>query len=484
MDEVLKKLQAVSSDLDTLKWEEELKKDQLDKIEKNIKAMNSEIETAINEGKFTPEGLDKVVEELENANSKVEAGIAKSAGNTKESLESQIRKSKVQADIKSKYETLFKQKEVIDQYMEKYDPKNIIGIKNDEIEKNNDEIKNKKELNNKIKNFMNTPEVSDAVNNIEEMKKKNEQLKKAQEAVKEIKEIENKASASGLADAFIKKYKEAITDKKGKLKDLLKDTGISYSDDMSVVESNISSKKIENDTKKQDSAKQIREALKATGDVDLTTAFGEIKDDTSPEKIVDILKRGQIKVQGQIANLNAENTRLQGTIDQMNNDMAIEDIDLNNIPSTYPPTSYVPSDDEIENDPDYQAQKDSILVPAKHKDKIAARKEYLRSKAGIGKDDDGAHPIIWFKSHFGTKKLDDEMVASNKSKLKEKIKEKLIKAKQKEERVTKVEAQTRKDKFKDQYKFSVVNEVLRGEKDEDIIIGSAYQNAADEIGNR
>ena len=480
MEEVLKKLQAISNDLDTLKWEEELKKDQSDKIEQNIVAMNSEIEAAINDGKFTPEGLEKVVETLENANSKIEAGITKSVGNSKESLDSQLRKSKLQTDIKNKYETLFKQKEVIDQYMEKYDPNNIIDIKNSEIKKNNNEIKNRKELNEKIGDFINTPKVSEAVNNIEDMKKKNEQLKKAQKAVNEIEELENKASTAGLADAYVQKYKEAIADKKDKLKDLLKDTGISYSDDIVTVKSEINAKKVENDTKKQDSANQIRNALLVVGDTDLKNAFGDLAG-KKPEEVVDALNRGKTKVQGQIANLNSENTRLQGAIDQMKHDLAVEDIELNNISSNYAPISYVPSDDEIENDPDYQAQKDSILVPSDRKDKIAARNEYLRNKAGIGKDDEGAHPIIWFKSHFGTKKLDKEMVESNKSMLKEKIKEKLIKEKQKQDHTTKVEAQTRKDKFREKFKATVVNAVLKGEKDEDVVVGSAYQNVADEM---
>lgn len=480
MEEVLKKLQAISNDLDTLKWEEELKKEQSDKIEKNIASMNGDIEAAINDGKFTLEGLEKVVQTLENVNSAIDAGITKSAGNSKESVDSQLRKSKLQTTIKNKYETLFKQKEVIDKYMEKYDPNNIIDIKNAEIEKINNEIKNKNELNEKIKEFILTPNVSDAVNNIEKMKKKNEQLKNAQNAVNEIKELGNKANTAGLGDAYVQKYKETITDKKNELKDLLKDTGISYSDDMATVESEIKIEKVENDTKKQDSANQIITTLQSTRDVDLANAFGDLTG-KKPEEVVEALKRGQAKVLGQIANLNSENKRLQGAIDQMNKDLAVEDIDLNNIPSNYSPTSYVPSDDEIENDPDYQAQKDSILVPSDRKDKIAARNEYLRNKAGIGKDDEGAHPIIWFKSHFGTKKLDDEMVASNKNKLKEKIKEKLIKAKQKEEHDTKVNSQKRKNKFKEQYEVTVVNEVLKGETDEDVIRGTAYQNASDEM---
>jgi len=418
LEDINKKLEEISHSLDNIDYTKELKDADAKKVMDKVNG----IDNLVAQDNFGKDELDEAVKTLDELNQKALDGVTK-MDKFKESTESINNKTDISDTIKSKYDNLFKQKEVIDKYVKDYDPQNIIDIKEDKIKSNNKEIKQKVKLKNKIEKFKRQPEVKDRIDKIESLNLTNKVIEAASKRVKEIQNLEKRKSAIK-NPAIQADYDKKIKEEKDKLKGLLDGTKIKYNDNMSNLETTLKDTLTAN---KKDIIKEAVELDKLVKDKDLKKALGSftLARDPGPSEVREILDNAYHKINGEILGLNKNNKELESDINLMRDDLTKENVDYINMPSNYPPTSYVPTDAEIESDPDYSA----ALVPMSRKDKIKSRKDFLRDKAGIDKDDKKWHPLIWAKSHIAGKSVDKQMMND----VKENIKSKLIAARQKQE---------------------------------------------------
>jgi len=190
LEDINKKLEEISHSLDNIDYTKELKDADAKKVMDKVNG----IDNLVAQDNFGKDELDEAVKTLDELNQKALDGVTK-MDKFKESTESINNKTDISDTIKSKYDNLFKQKEVIDKYVKDYDPQNIIDIKEDKIKSNNKEIKQKVKLKNKIEKFKRQPEVKDRIDKIESLNLTNKVIEAASKRVKEIQNLEKRKSA-------------------------------------------------------------------------------------------------------------------------------------------------------------------------------------------------------------------------------------------------------------------------------------------------
>lgn len=460
LTEINNKLEEISKVLDSVKWDENLKPEDAKKINQTINS----IESLTKEEEFGKEQLDDAVAKLEGLTQKAKDGKEQIDIN-KDSIESINTKTEIIDNVKNKYEKFFKQKEVIDEFIKKYDPNHIIDIKKNEIKDNNNEIDSKIELNRKIKQFKNSGVVKENLCKIDDAEEKDKKSKKALGIVKEIKELESKMNSIKDSE-FKKQFEKDIKNKKSNLKEIINKIDCTYDNNMDNLESNLENKKQTYISEKQNYANEIIDELTNKGETDVKEALAGI-DKKKPEELRAFLETACLKINEEVIDLKNVNNNLQESIDEITNDEKLEDVDLKNVSSSYTPTTYQPTDAEIEADPDFINSRNSALAPMTRKERIESRKEYLRDKHGIGPDEKGSHPIIWLRAHFGTKKLDNQMENDRENKIKQQVREKLIAKKQNEENNyydSRMNAQERKDSRRDAWVRSITRSTLDGKE--------------------
>lgn len=403
LEDINKKLEEISKSLDTIDYAKELKDEDAKKVTDKI----NNIDNLITQDGFGKDKLDDTVKKLDELYKKAEDGANK-IDVLKESSESINNKTGIRDQIKSKYDDLFKQKEIIDKYVKDYDPNYIIDIKEDKIKSNNDNVENKKNLIVKIQNFKNKEEVKDNLDKIENINKINKVINDAINKTTEIKKLEDRKV--GIKDpTILDNIDTKIGEEKNKLKETLCAEKISYDDNMLKLKASLQVENNKNKNRIIIYANKINTLLNAEKDTELKDTLKDLT--KNPSKILETFDDLDNKIYGDIIKLNTNTRELQADLDLMKEDLNKEEVDYLNSSSKPTQILYKPTDDEIENDPDYK------LVPVSKEDKanarksiIQARKKVLCDKAGINIDDKGLHPIIWFKSHFATKKLDEEIM--------------------------------------------------------------------------